>query len=189
MVSVVAHRVVLQEALERTSGTMTSFLEQLVGEGIDAHAIHHGPSGPQGASGLRVGEGERVLYRTATLRGHSSGHSYVYAQSVIVLSRLPARFGRRLESSLDPIGRILDEMRIDVARHDLVDAGTPVMPQPSDLAASVADCLLTRCYRIDADQAPLMIITEWFLATLTPFLSSNNHPLDPLSTHGDESRR
>jgi chorismate-pyruvate lyase len=80
-------------------------------------------------------------------------------------------------------------MRIDVARHDLVDAGTPVMPQPSDLAASVADCLLTRCYRIDADQAPLMIITEWFLATLTPFLSSNNHPLDPLSTHGDESRR
>jgi chorismate-pyruvate lyase len=36
---------------------------------------------------------------------------------------------------------------------------------------TVDDYLLARTYRIDSEQAPVMIITEWFLETLTPFLS------------------
>jgi chorismate-pyruvate lyase len=168
---VVANQLVLQAALGRTSGTVTNFLEQLVGEGIDAYASQHEPIGVQGANELQVQEGEQVLYRAATLRGHISGRSYVYAQSVIVLSRLPTRFGRRLETSIDPIGRILDEMGIDVTRQDFVEAEESVVSRLWNLDVSVGDCLLTRRYRIDSDQSPLMVITEWFLPTLTPFLA------------------
>jgi chorismate-pyruvate lyase len=168
---VVANQLVLQAALERTSGTVTNFLEQLVGEGIDAHASHHESIAVQGANELRVQEGEQVLYRAASLRGHISGLSYVYAQSVIVLSRLPTRFGRRLATSIDPIGRILDEMGIGVTRQDLVEAEGSVVSRPWNLDVRVDDCLLTRRYRIDSDRSPLMIITEWFLPTLTPFLA------------------
>ncbi len=33
------------------------------------------------------------------------------------------------------------------------------------------DYLLARTYRIDTEQTPVMIISEWFLKTLIPFLS------------------
>ncbi len=35
----------------------------------------------------------------------------------------------------------------------------------------VGDYLVARTYRIDSEQTPVMIITEWFLKTLIPFLS------------------
>jgi chorismate-pyruvate lyase len=44
------------------------------------------------------------------------------------------------------------------------------VPRPnSDM--KVGDYLLARTYRIDSEQTPVMIITEWFLKTLIPFLS------------------
>jgi chorismate lyase len=166
----VANRSGLQAALESTSGTVTNFLEELVGENIDAEAHHHDIIGAPTSNNLGVAPGEPLLQRAATLRGRISGSSYVYAESVIVTSRLPTRFCLRLESSIDPIGRILDEMGIAVTRKNLVE------PDGSDVARSngamkVGDYLLARTYRIDSGQTPLMVITEWFLGTLNPFLS------------------
>jgi chorismate-pyruvate lyase len=37
---------------------------------------------------------------------------------------------------------------------------------------NVGDVLFARTYRIDSEQTPLMVITEWFLTTLNPFLMS-----------------
>jgi len=167
----VANRSVLRAALESTSGTVTDFLEQLVGESIDAQAHHHDLIGAPTANDLRVAEGEPLLQRAATLRGRISGSSYVYAESVIVLRRLPTRFCLRLESSVDPIGRILSEMGIAVTRANLV------VPHGFDVSRSnggmkVGDHLLARTYRIDSGQTPMMVITEWFLTTLKPFLAS-----------------
>ena len=36
----------------------------------------------------------------------------------------------------------------------------------------VRDHLLARTYRIESERIPLMVITEWFLKTLRPFLVS-----------------
>jgi chorismate-pyruvate lyase len=62
-------------------------------------------------------------------------------------------------------------MGIDVTRQDFVEAEESVVSRLWNLDVSVGDCLLTRRYRIDSDQSPLMVITEWFLPTLTPFLA------------------
>ncbi len=167
----VANRSELQVALDKSSGTLTNLLEQLVGESIDAEAYHHDIIQASTANDLRVVEGEPLLHRAANLRGRTSGVSYVYAESVIVTSRLPKGFSIRLETSVDPIGRILDELGIAVTREDLVEPDGFVVPRPG-AAARIGDYLLARTYRIDSDQIPLMVITEWFLETLNPFLSS-----------------
>jgi chorismate-pyruvate lyase len=160
----------LHAALDRTSGSVTDFLEQLVGEGIVAHAWHHEIIGASASNELLVEEGQPLLHRAATLRGCISGCSYVYAESVIVTSRLPAGFSHRLESTSDPIGRILDEVGIAVSREDLVHPDGPMVSRPWNVNATVGDYLLARSYRIDSEQTPVMIIAEWFLSTLTPFL-------------------
>jgi chorismate lyase len=167
----VADRSGLLAALESTSGTVTNFLEELVGESIDAEALRHDIIGAPTSNNLGVAPGEPLLQRTATLRGRISGSSYVYAESVIVTSRLPAGFCLRLESSFDPIGRILEEMGIAVTRENLAE---PHLFDPTrpDATAKVGDYLLARTYRIDSGQTPLMVISEWFLRTLKPYLAS-----------------
>jgi chorismate-pyruvate lyase len=158
----------LRTALDRTSGTVTDFLEQLVGEKIDAHTHRHDIVEAHNATGLGVEEAEPLLHREATLRGRATGRSYVYAESIIVVSRLPTGFCSQLETSMDPIGRILEEMGIAVTRQGV---GEPAgAPRPSS-DVTVDDYLLARTYRIDSEQTPVMIITEWFLKTLMPFLS------------------
>jgi chorismate-pyruvate lyase len=167
----VDYRSRLRHALESTNGTVTSFLEQLVGESIDARDHrHHMIVGPT-SNDLAAKEGESLLLRGATLRGRMSGSSYVYAETVMVTSRLPPRFCLRLESSSDPIGRILDEMGIAVTREHLVEPDDFVAPQLNE-ALKRGDYLLARTYRIDSEPTPLMVVTEWFLKTLKPFLAS-----------------
>jgi chorismate-pyruvate lyase len=164
----VANRLGLRAALDGTSGTVTDFLEQLVGEKIDAHTHHHDIIEAHNANDLRVEEGEPLLHRAATLRGRKSGCSYVYAESILVVGRLPIGFCSQLETSTDPIGRILDEMGIAVTRQGF---GEPDGVPRLNSDVKVGDYLLARTYRIDSEQSPVMIITEWFLKTLNPFLS------------------
>ena len=167
----VTNRSGLRAALESTSGTVTSFLEQLVGESIDAQVHHHDVVGAPRPNNLEVAEGEPLLQRAATLRGRRTGSPYVYAESVIVTNRMPMRFRLRLESSIDPIGRILHEMGIAITRKNLVG---PIGfgASRSEVSVNVGDVLFVRTYRIDSEQTPLMVITEWFLKTLNPFFIS-----------------
>jgi len=167
----VPNRSVLRAALESTGDTVTNFLEQLVGESIDAQVHHQDIARAPSSNDLQVVEGEPLLQRAATLCGHKSGSPYVYAESAIVTSRLPARFILRLQSGNEPIGRILDEMGIAVTRKHLAEPhGFAVSRREG--ATKVSDSLLVRTYRIESERIPVMVITEWFLKTLSPFLSS-----------------
>ncbi len=164
----VASRLGLRESLDRTSGTVTDFLQQLVGEKIDANIHDHDIVEAHNANALGVEEGQPLLHRAATLRGRTSGCSYVYAESVIVVGRLPTGFCHQLKTSTDPIGRILDEMGIAVTRQRVDEPDA--VPRPNR-DVKVGDYLLARTYRLDSEQTPVMIITEWFLTPLIPFLS------------------
>ena len=161
----------LRAALNGTSGTVTGFLKGLVGERIAAERYHHERIDAAALNDLGVEEGEPLLRRAATLKGSVSGHPYVYAESMIVVSRLPASFFHRLETSGDPIGRLLDEAGIVATREDLVEGLVIGMDRPWNIDEIVHGYLLTRTYRIDSKQAPLMIISEWFLETLASFFS------------------
>ncbi len=167
----VTNRLDLRAALDTTSGTVTDFLEQLVGEKIEAHIHHHDMVDADTANGLRAEEGEPLLHRAATLRGRTSGRSYVYAESVIVVGRLPTGFCDQLMTSTHPIGRILSQMGIPFTREGTGERVGFLVPR-SRRDVEVRDCLLARTYRIDSEQTPVMIVTEWFLKTLGHFLSS-----------------
>jgi chorismate-pyruvate lyase len=171
MMRVVATESGLKAALNGTSGTVTRFLEELVGERIAAERCHHEKIGAPASNDLRVEEGEPLLRRAASLQGAVSGYLYVYAESLIVVSRLPASFFHRLETSSDPIGRLLEEAGIAATREDLVERLGIAMDRTWNFDEVVHGYLLARTYRIDSKQTPLMIISEWFLRTLTPFFA------------------
>jgi chorismate-pyruvate lyase len=161
----------LEAALTSMSGTVTDLLEQLVGEPIDAHVQGHAVTGAGIPNGLRVDEGHPLLIRAALLNGRASGRSYLYAESVLVLSRLPQRFRLRLESSCDPIGRILDEEGIAVSRAALPGSGRGFASVTPGTPPAVGDYLLARTYRVDVERDPVMVIAEWFLTSLERFLA------------------
>lgn len=160
----------LEEALSRANGTVTAFLEQLVGEPIDARARRHKMTRAERSNGLRVPEGHPLLLRAAALQGRTSGRSYVYAESILVPSRLPGTFRLRLESSNDPIGRILGEEGINTTRQPLSAPDRSTVADPPVEAIGIGDHLLARSYRIDAEGTPVMVIAEWFLTPLERFL-------------------
>lgn len=164
----VVNRLDLRAALDRTGGTVTDFLEHLVHEKIVAYAHHHDTIEAHKGNRLRVEEGEPLLRRSATLQGAKSGCSYVYAESVIVVGRLPTRFCIQLKTGSDPIGRVLNEMGIAVIRQGV---GEPDGGPRANSDMEIGDYLLARSYRLDSHQTPVMLITEWFLKTLGPFLS------------------
>ena len=165
----VAGELGLKAALNGTNGTVTSFLEELVGERIAAERCHHEMIDAPALNVLGAEEGEPLLRRAAILQGSVSGYPYVYAESMIVVSRLPARFFHRLDTSSDPIGRLLDEAGIAATREDLVERMGIAMDRPWNLDEIVHGHLLARTYRIDSKHIPLMIISEWFLATLAAY--------------------
>ena len=160
----------LETALSRASGTVTAFLERLVGEPIDAHQRRHEMTRADTSSALQVAEGHPLLLRTAVLQGRTSGRPYVYAETVLVPSRLPGGFRRRLEASGDPIGRILSEEGITVTSEPLAGSGRGSVPVSSQTGSAIADYLLARTYRVDSEGEPVMVITEWFLPSLERFL-------------------
>jgi chorismate-pyruvate lyase len=160
----------LDVALSRASGTVTALLEELVGEPIDAHDRHNKIIRAGSTNFLRVAEGCPLIFRTATLQGRTSGQSYVYAETVFVASRLSSSFRLRLESSSDPIGRILEAEGITVTRESL---GEPDhAPVSLEGAIAIRDYLRARTYRVDVEGTPLMVIAEWFLIALKRFLPS-----------------
>jgi chorismate-pyruvate lyase len=160
----------LKAALNGTSGTVTRFLEELVGERIAAERCHHQRIAAPASNDLGVDEGEPLLRRAAVLHGLASGHPFVYAESLIVLGRVPPIFLRGLETGSDPIGRLLDEAGIAVTRQDLGQVQGGAMDRPRNFDEVVHSSLLARSYRIESEHLPLMLISEWFLSALTPFL-------------------
>jgi chorismate-pyruvate lyase len=162
----------LEADLGRASGTVTAFLEHLVGEPIDAGERCQTTTKAEVPNSLRVAEGHPLIFRTAALRGRTSGRSYLYAETVLVPSRLSANCCQRLESTSDPIGRILEEEGITITRQPLGGPAPGSAPVSPEARRAVGDHLLARTYRVDAEGAPLMVITEWFLSSLRGFLPS-----------------
>jgi chorismate-pyruvate lyase len=162
----------LESALSRASGTVTAFLEHLVGEPIDAGERCQQMTKAEFPNLLQVDEGHPLIFRTAALQGRTSGRSYLYAETVFVPSRLPANCRQRLESSSEPIGRILEEEGITITREPLGGPEPGSAPVSPEVGIAVGDCLLARTYRVDAEGTPLMVITEWFLTSLRVFLPS-----------------
>ena len=166
----VTPRATLELALAQTA-TVTALLEQLVHEPVDAF-VHRQLMTRAGAGNLlEVGEDDALLQRSAELRGRISAQPFMRAESLLVPSRLPNSVLTQLETSNDPIGRILYREGITFTRSPLPP------PEPSasaPTAGSQMPCkhLLARAYRLEVDKVAVMVIAEWFLDNLEPFLEA-----------------
>ena len=106
-------------------GTVTAFLERLVGEPVDAHRTRHEVGRAGTSSALQVAEGHLLLIgRRCSRVGRRAGPmSTPKASSCPAAS--PTDFRLRLDSTSDPIGRILDDQAISR------DPGAPVRTGPA----------------------------------------------------------
>ena len=159
----------LESALSETGGTVTSFLEKLVGEQVDAHERRHVTVAADTPNFFGVEKGHPLVQRSAVLQGRTSAQPFVSAETLLVPSRLPAAFSRRLEASADPIGRILAAEGIEFSRSPL-PGPAPRRSWTLGALPERDDCLLARTYRIEIDGLAAMVISEWFLRSLEAFL-------------------
>jgi chorismate-pyruvate lyase len=117
---------------------------------------------------LVVFPGEAVLTRRVLLCGRYSERCYVYAESMIVLNRVPTLFREELLHSDKPLGRLWTEHKLE-SRKELLD----VSRVPSDRLARYfgvdehSDILMRR-YRLNSGGRPIMLISESFPVSYHP---------------------
>ncbi len=165
----------LDLALQSNPGTVTQLLEFLAGEPVDAD-IRHQLEGPAGAGNpLGLAPSAPLLCRAVLLTGRDSGHPFVYAESAIAVDRIPRSVRRRLETSRDPIGRVLLDHRLVVRREPLLDPveATPVY---GDVVPLLGGAVRSRRYRIILDRDPAMVVSEWFLRSVSDLLAAHAGP-------------
>jgi chorismate-pyruvate lyase len=161
----------LQIALHRSEGTVTEFLEHLAGEPVDADVLSQdaGPAGHDNSLGLEPDA--ELIRRSVLLTGRTSGRRFVYAESTIAMERLPGDARLRLESTREPIGRVLARNGLAISRQPL-----PGNPIPVRATGGIVDLLdgaaLCRRYRISVGREAAIVISEWFLQTVPDALAS-----------------
>lgn len=152
-----------QRILLTTDGTVTEVLEACFWERMkvvklfqDYFEVDHDiPS-------LEIGKGWNVLLRKILLRGKLSQKNHIYAESVIVPDRLDDDIKDGLLNSNKPIGTLILENRLETFR-EILDCGK----EKAHGAAEYFDVkknnyLIYRTYRVFANRAPIMLITEKF---------------------------
>ena len=162
----------LLTALQRSKGTVTDFLEHLAGEPIDADILSQktGTAGNDNLLGLEADA--ELIYRTVLLTGRRSGRDFVYAESAIAVERLPASARRLLESSRDPIGRVLTKYHFEIRREPLAGPVTA-----TGNSAAIVELLngvaLARRYLITLGSDAAIVVGEWFLQAVPEALASH----------------
>ena len=152
----------LAEALTGLQGTVTEYLEDLVKERVYAEKLEQVQTTASSANRLSVEFGHPLTRRIVLLRGQQSSRAYLYAESLLVSSRIPWTTRNRLETSTDPIGRVLAEQGFALTRVHL--------PSESQNPKAIDHFILAREYRVDLRGLPVMEISEWFLPTLEEFI-------------------
>lgn len=150
---------------------MTSFLEELAHEPIDADVLAHRPAPRQIARELGVEPGAPMDLRAALLTGRRTGRRFVYAETLLAAGRLPASVRSRLEGTAEPIGRVLAAHGLAADRQPI--DGPPV-PGRSGLVVpdEVSGSVLARQYRIVIGGEAVMLVGEWFLSEVAEALAS-----------------
>jgi chorismate lyase len=148
-----------------SNGTLTRILGIVANDEIVVQIVEqqvHGIS-PR-ISDLEQLPGGRILQRRILLKGRSSGHPFVAAESLIAVDSLPPAITTSLTQSERPIGEIMADSRLETFKEEAkVWIGHP----PGWLALAgyhnSEPRTAARRYRVIAQGQPVIIITEYFL--------------------------
>ncbi len=153
----------LQRVLLTSDGTLTDALEAAFLEPMTLLKI--GTETSAAASGvpeLDLAAGAPVMLRKILLRGGRTGATYLYAESRIVLDRLPPEFRERLTGSDVPLGRLWAEHRLETRKEILRVWRRPAAELSVHFGGAEQASLLVRSYRVFSGGRPIMLITEYF---------------------------
>lgn len=152
-----------QRALLAIDGTVTQFLEAWALEPVEVLRIEQREIVLAAADPwLALPAGARVLARRVLLRGASTGRFHAWADSVIAASRLGPAMRHALERDGGGIGKILIDAGVESRREALWYGRERPSDAPAEIRGSGPGEFLSRTYRLLADGAPLMLITERF---------------------------
>jgi chorismate-pyruvate lyase len=161
---------VLVGALADPQKTVTEVLEDLVREPVTAHKLDQVETTAADGNRLAVEPGHALTRRITLLRGERSSRSYLFADTLVVTSRLPTETWRRLAEGNDPIGRVIVEDGLPMTRVDVTPEGRPLASRSLGVTG---EFIYARRYRLDIGYEPVMDIAEWFLPHLADFLSGD----------------
>jgi chorismate lyase len=148
-----------------SNGTLTRVLGMLANDEIVVQIVEqqvHG-SAP-GIPGLEHLPSGRVLQRRILLKGRSSGHAFVAAESLIAIDLLPPAIMTSLTTTERPIGEVIEASCLETFK----EAAKVWIGQPPDWLALAGyrnsePTIAARRYRVINGGQPVIIITEYFL--------------------------
>lgn len=155
--------VMVQRLIFNTDATVVRILENCFDERIcTAELAQEITQATATDVDLELAGEESVLRRSTLLRGCRTGRNYIYAESAIVLDRLPASLREGLVATPEPIGRLLIRGRVETFRELLRSGRSLAGPRGPALGAQSDDMLPFRTYRVIVGGHPVMRITEHF---------------------------
>ena len=155
----------MQKFLLGTDGSVTQILEAITGNPvvIETQVQKIIGADPVTAERLGIKQGDPVNYRIVAIKTAASGEVLIYAISHTPIGRLSQEFKDDLMRADIPIGRIIQNHRIE-ARREILNAR--VVPASEEAGRIFSLCghepLLIRQYRIIHDGKPLIFIEEQF---------------------------
>ena len=152
-----------QRILLTTDGTVTEILEAQFWEQIDLIKLFQEKRiNDLEIPYLKINPGTEILVRKILLQGNNSKNNYIYAESILVQEHLDASLQEGLINTDKPLGRLMIEAKTETFREILSckKEKAEELGEYFDLTANSA--LISRTYRVFADQKPIMLITEKF---------------------------
>jgi len=146
-----------------TNGTLTRILGMVADEEIIVQIIKQQIHPRETAESGQL-SGGRILQRHVLLKGRSSGHRFVAAESLIAIDLLPHAITASLTRTECPIGEIMAAGRLETFKEP---ADVWIGESPDWLAVAGYQTsqprTVGRRYRIIIGGQPVIIITEYFL--------------------------
>jgi chorismate-pyruvate lyase len=155
-----------QRVLLTTDGTVTDILEAYLLEQIRIVKLAEKLIlSPVDNRFMDFAAGTEIIDRSVLLQGKISRKNFIYAESVIVPSRLEAAFQRELLETKTPIGKIWMEQRVETFK-EIKDSALEASQDLSEyFLISPSDRLLSRTYCVYTNNQAVMMITEKFPET------------------------
>ncbi len=150
-----------QKALLITDGTVTQLLEAFAGEKMRLQKLGQTVE-KGGPEWLDAADDEDVIRRRVLLCG--SRRAYLFAESWLVCSRLPAGMHDALIGTDTPLGHIWKSARLET-RREIVDFRRETNPEVSTLLGT-REQMLRRSYVVIRGCRPMSLVVECFPADL-----------------------
>ncbi len=152
-----------QRILLVADGTLTKLLEAYLSEKMEVKKLSEGVlCVVKNIPHLEISPGRKVIERKILLQGGTSGKNWLYAESVIVPDRLKQSFRERLLSSLEPMGKLWLEQRMETFKEIITSGREPAGYLCDYFQIKKTDWLLCRTYLTFSGSKAIMMITEKF---------------------------